>query len=88
MIREYYLLRAPSEWEVCSCACAKIREIETSFIACFLYDLPIFFMYLTNDNPSKSFDLAGGVRAVAIKYTKVIDHWQRKWTEPGGKHQE
>jgi hypothetical protein len=61
IVWEYHLLSSSYELRDCSWAwaCAKVRLIETNFIACFLYCLPISFTYLTKDNLSKAVDLAG-----------------------------
>jgi hypothetical protein len=53
MIRCRYVLSLASESGVCSCAWTKVRQRETSSIACFRYTLPIFFIYLTNESLSK-----------------------------------
>jgi hypothetical protein len=37
----------------------KVREIEINSMACFRYDLPIYFTYLRNGNLSNVGDLTG-----------------------------
>ena len=52
VIRGYYTLRLASEAGVNSWAWAKSRQISTSSVACFRYDLPMFLIYLLNEYAS------------------------------------